>query len=197
MKMSDKKSEQLSERVLEQVSEAVGCLVVGREDGARLGEVAQIFFDVGTKRISGMTSRKKTFAPEWWFGVEQIEVMGKDVILIESEASLTPVGKNGVVEGNSLKEMRGMRVVTTDGEDLGTLVDIEVQRADWTISELWLSDSRRLPVVGMHIALGPDQIIVPAEYGAKVVRQQKTSPGFLRRVFSAKHDASSPQAALD
>lgn len=187
-------SKQASKQESEQVSETLGYAVIAREEGAQLGDVTHVFFDVETKCISGMTSRKKIFAPESWFGVDQIEVMGKDVILLKNEASLTPVGKGGVVKGNSLKEMRGMRVVTTDGKQLGTLVDLEVQRTDWMISELWLSDDQRLPVVGADIAIGPDQIIVPADYDAKVLREDETSstPGFLRRIFT-KQDTATPQ----
>lgn len=194
--MTKKTTKQVAQQISEQVSEAVGYAVIAHKEGAQLGDVSHVFFDIETKCISGMTSRKKTFAPESWFGVDQIEVMGKDVILLKSEASLTPVGKGGVVKGNSLKEMRGMRVVTTDGKLLGTLVDLEVQGKNWMISELWLSDKQRLPVVGADIVIGPDQIIVPAHYDAKVVHEEKASSavGFLRRVFT-KQDPSTPQEA--
>jgi sporulation protein YlmC with PRC-barrel domain len=177
----------------EQASEAVGYLVVAREEGARLGEVAHVFFDVASKRISGMTSRNGTFTPEVWFGVDQIEVMGKDVILVKSAASLTAIGKGGVIKGSSLKELRGMLVVTADGRRLGTLVDLEVQSDNWTISELWLNDNQRLPVVAEEIQIGPDQIIVPAEYAAQVVGEKKASPGVLRRLFSSKQDPAQTQ----
>ena len=96
-------AKQVAQQVSEQVSETLGYAVIAREEGARLGDVTHVFFDVETKRISGMTSRVRTFAPESWFGVDQIEVMGKDVILLKNEASLTPVGKGGVIEDAKFK----------------------------------------------------------------------------------------------
>jgi sporulation protein YlmC with PRC-barrel domain len=177
----------------DQVSETIGYSVIAHKEGAHLGGVVHVFFDPDSKSISGMTLRSKTFGKESWFGVEEIETFGKDVILLKSEASLIPLAKSGVIKGKSLKEMRGMRVVTAEGKLLGTLDDLEVRGDDWTISELYLDKNLRLSVERAELKIGPDQIMVASGSGDRVVEGPKDSPGILRRIFSKK--AEPPDSA--
>jgi uncharacterized protein YrrD len=74
----------------DQISETIGYSVIAHKEGAQLGDVVHVFFDPDSKNISGMTFRSKTFGKESWFGVEEIELFGKDVILLKGEASVTP-----------------------------------------------------------------------------------------------------------
>jgi sporulation protein YlmC with PRC-barrel domain len=174
------------------VSGTIGYAVVAHKEGALLGEVVHVFFDPDSRTISGMTVRSKAFGNESWFGVEEIEILGRDVILLTGEASLTPVKKGGVIRGKSLQEMRSMRVVTQDGKLLGRLDDLEVQGKQLAISELYLYKNLRLLVDHAEIRIGPDQIMVPSVYSDRVVARQKDSPGGLRRIFGAK-DPQNPQ----
>ena len=104
-----------------QASDTVGYSVISHKEGSQLGSVVHVFFDPTSKQISGMTLKSKTFGKESWFGVEEIELFRKDVILLKSEASVTRVADSSVVKGKSLNEMKGMRVVTDEGKLLGTL----------------------------------------------------------------------------
>jgi uncharacterized protein YrrD len=181
----------------DQISETLGYAVIAHKEGAQLGDVVHVFFDTKSKSISGMTLKKKTFGKESWFGVEEIELFGKDVVLIKSESSLTPVTNPDVLKGTSLKEMRGMRVVTMEGTQLGLLKDFEVRGENWSISELYLDDNLRLSVDSVEITIGPDQIIVPARYAQRVVKEPKPSPGFLQRIFSPNQAAAAQQEPPD
>ncbi len=167
-----------------QASDTLGCSVIAHKEGSRLGGVVHVFFDPTSQQISGMTLKSKTFGKESWFSVEEIEVLGKDIILLKGEASITPVTDSGAVKGKSLKEMKGMRVVTDGGELLGTLDDLEIRGNDWTISELCLNDNRRLPVDSAAIKLGSDEVIVPAGYSERLLKVPKSGPGFLHRIFT-------------
>ena len=73
-------------------------------------------------------------------------------------------------------------------------MDLEVRRDDWTISELCLSDNRRLPIESATLQLGDDEIIVPASYGDRVFEAPKTGPGFLRRIFTSDVASTSEEA---
>lgn len=170
---------------MDHVSDALGYSVIAHKEGAQLGGVNHVFIDPETKRISGMTLKGKRPARESWFGAAEIELIGKDVILLKGEGSLIPLAKGGVTSGKSLKEMRGMPVVTLGGKQLGLLDDLEVRGADWSISELSLDNNRRLPVDSLEIRIGPDQIIVPVEYKDLVVTEDVDKPGFLSRVFNS------------
>lgn len=172
----------------EQISETTGYTVVAHQEGALLGAVVHVFFDPDSRSISGMTLKSRIFGKESWFAVDEIELFGKDVILLKSEASLTPLAESGVVKGKSLNEMRGMPVVTVDGEELGSLEDCEVRGENWSLSELYLNRNRRLPVDSNEIKMGPDQIIVPAGYTDRIIEKPPGSPGFLSRVFTAKEE---------
>jgi sporulation protein YlmC with PRC-barrel domain len=172
----------------DQLSETIGYSVIAHREGAQLGDVAHVFLDPENKNISGMTLKSKVFGKESWFGVEEIETIGTDVILLKGEASLTPLAKAGVTKGKSLKDIRGTRVVTADGKLLGTLDDFEVQGDDWSISELYLDKNRRLPVASAEIKIGEDQIIVPAEYSERVVEEPEDNSGFFHKIFGAKKE---------
>ncbi len=169
-------------------SDTIGHSVIALKEGAYLGSVAHVFFDTDLKKISGMTLKSKTFGKESWFGVGEVTLFGKDVVLLKGEASATPVGKGGVVQGKSLKDMRGMEVVTEDGKKLGTLDDLEVRREDLSICELYLGKGLHLAVEVDKIKIGKDQIMVPAVYSERVTDEHLENPGFLRRMLAAAKD---------
>lgn len=167
-------------------SRTVGRSVIARKEGAQIGDVAQIFFDPDSRSISGMTSKTRVFAPERWFGVDDIELIGKDVVLLGSETSLTPINHKGIPRGKSFKDLRGMWVVTVDGARLGRLVDLKIHQQGWVIEQLVLDHNRVLDVDSADIRIVKGKILVPADYSDRVTSEKVQVPLFFRRVYHSR-----------
>jgi sporulation protein YlmC with PRC-barrel domain len=170
----------------EHASEIRGYDIVTEKEGARLGHVSQVFLDPGEKKVSGLTFKPTMLSHESWVDATDITLIGRDVILIKAEEKAKSLaGDAPWVHGRSLKDLQGIAVVTKAGEQLGKLKDLEVQGEQWAISELTLSDARRLPIERDDLCIGPDQIILPEGYADRVTQADASEPSFLGRVFSA------------
>ena len=171
-----------------EISDLRGVIVVAREEGAILGSVTQIFVKPSTRQIAALSFRKRLGSKESLVERKHVETIGRDVVLITKEGAAKPLVQQDIAELRSLKELQGTWVTTLEGEHLGTLVDLEIERKDWTVVELRLADGKKLRLDDVKdLTLGRDQILVPATYAAKVTKPKKDEQnGFLGRVFGSE-----------
>jgi sporulation protein YlmC with PRC-barrel domain len=182
----------------EHATEILGYTVIAHKEGAQMGRVSHVFVDPKTKAMSGLTFKSRFMADEQWIGVQDIELLGKDVILVRTEASAKRLGADESAHGRSLKELRGTAIVTMEGKKIGTLEDVDFADDGSTISGLHLNGGRQLAVEIDALNIGVDQVMVPAEYENRITTEKKDDPGFLRRVLggAGKQDGAQSTAEV-
>lgn len=167
---------------MEHASELRGLLVVALEEGAVLGNLSSLYVDPETKRVSALTWRTARVGGDRFYApMSAVKIVGSDVVIVTTKSAgekITP----DLPAGKSLSELQGVRVTTTEGKHLGTLVDLDFTPPDWNITTLILAEDKELAVDGADIKMA-DEIIVPSEYAAKVVSTKEEGPGFLQRTF--------------
>ena len=171
--------------MFEHASDLRGFLVVATEEGAQAGVLSSVQVDVKGKCMAGLVYRTRRVAGERRFvAVDQIQSLGRDVALISSETSTRLVTAENPAPGRSLRELQGAWVATMEGEHLGTLLDLDFSRSDWSIKELILADHKRLPVEAREIKIA-DEVLVPASYAQRVEPEGEEKPGLLERALGS------------
>lgn len=179
----------------EQASMLRGFLVVAVEEGAQLGTVSAIQVDPSRRGIVGFVYRTRWLGSEEQFvPIENVRTVGRDVLLVDREASVVAPARESPIPGRSVMDLQGVRVTADDGAHLGTLVDLEFSEGDWRISALTLADEKRLSIEPDAVNLG-DDVIVPAAAKANVESTAEEKPGFLSRIFG-KESVDETKAAL-
>lgn len=168
-------------------SELRGFLVVARQEGAEVGSLSAIRIDPAAKTVIGFEMRTRRLAGDVrYVDVGDVEVVGRDVLLVTSEEILRDVTDDEPAPGVSLKHLQGMWVTSTEGKHLGTLIDVDFAPGDWRIRELLLAEDRHLAVDPDQIKIG-DEIIVPQEMAARIEESPEPRRGLLSRIFG--HEA--------
>ena len=121
-----------------------------------------------SKQIAGISFKggRIGFEKESFISFENIRKVGKDVVIISSEEMVKPFVKE--LDGNSLNAMKGLKVTTVDGTNLGELFDLCVTGSDGKISELIMDEGKIVAVNIEDIAIGADAIMVPSDYVSRV-----------------------------
>jgi uncharacterized protein YrrD len=105
-----------------------------------------------------------------------------------------PKGYAQMTHSDQISETIGYSVIAhKEGAQLGDVVHVFFDPDSKNISGMtfrsktfgYFNKNLRLPVDSAEIKIGPDQIMVPSAYSERV-EEHKGSPGFLRRIFSAK-----------
>lgn len=156
--------------IRERVSELHRNLVVSYDEGERLGHVTNTYFEKSSCSIRGLSlspgfikSDQEKFA-----SFKSIHRLGKSVVIISAQKELTNIPQK--LEGGSLRELKGTKVVTQEGEHLGELLDVNVYAKSGIISDIILYGAKklRIDVKKDGISIGPDMIIVPANYRTRI-----------------------------
>ncbi|MEA1948958.1 MAG: PRC-barrel domain-containing protein [Thermodesulfobacteriota bacterium] len=106
--------------------------------------------------------------------------MGKDVVIISNETVVKPLPEK--LKESGLKEMKGFKVTTHDGEHIGELIDLNVIKDDGKITELIMDEGKMLEIKVDDITIGPDVIMVPVNYAACVKDIEEEKSGLLARI---------------
>lgn len=179
--------------MLEHASDIRGILVVSAKEGAQLGTVSEVHIDPQTKHVVAFSYRTRRIGGDrYYVPVEDVDRVGRDVLLIASEEAVVHQTNGEHAPGRSLEDLQGMRVTTMDGKHLGELADIDISYADWSIGALVLSDARRLPVEVADIRVG-DDVLVPADSAGRLVEPAEKS-GFFRRTLGKETVESTGRA---
>jgi sporulation protein YlmC with PRC-barrel domain len=180
------------------VSEIRGVDVITGDEGANLGSVSHIYIDPETKKLSALFFKNRKNGKVSYVANEHISLVGEDVVVIQDRARAMAL--EGQVQeqelGRRLRKLRGMVVTTDEGKNLGKLEDFEHDRETRLLSRLHLDEGRTLPIEADRVTIGPDTIIVPAEYTARV-ENGAGKAGFFKRVrgWTERGDQKEGQAA--
>jgi uncharacterized protein YrrD len=133
-------------------SEAVGRKVVSTATAETAGKIDEFIVDPHQRAVVALELKKTDggdFLP--WPG---ILAFGDDAVTIESSDKVTDATPE--LAGLTGKEHRvlGKRVLSTGGDDLGTVSDVEFDAATGSLTALWLDtdsvDGTRLVGVGSY-----------------------------------------------
>lgn len=155
-------------------------LVVVRSTGKVLGNVNKALFDIKDRRISGLSFRRKYLGKEFYLEMDQVEMVGEDVVFVKSEVSPRELTADSVPFGEDIRNLQGTWVYLKGGKPLGTLTDIEFALPNWQLSHLCLSDNRIIKVNAPDVHINHDKIIVPQ---TSQVLPQTEAHGLLTRLF--------------
>ena len=157
--------------------------VVAFEEGLRLGKVNDVYIDKKTKRVQGISFKNSLWAKEkaYYVDISDVLKIGIDVIIIARLAAARPLTDE--TPDNSLKKLIGLTITTKEGEFIGELTDLNVNREDGKISEFILTENRMLEVDIDDVVIGPDVIVVPAGYTDRIGQLQAEKTGLLTRMF--------------
>jgi uncharacterized protein YrrD len=148
----------------------LGAQVMNVSSGEIVGRVHDLLFD-REGRLKGLLLEKK-----YWFGkvpylpVSELLSIGEDLVTIETEPHLTneSVEDTWVHLVNGDQSMRGVPVITSNGQQLGVLEDVYFQEEVGTIIGYELSDGffsdlmegRRIIKKPSKLFIGKDAFVV-------------------------------------
>jgi uncharacterized protein YrrD len=159
----------------ENISEIHGNLVVSYEEGDRLGNVGDVYFDKQTCGIKGISLASKLLEPEEknFIKFKDIMKLGNSVVIISKKSALVTLPKG--LEGHGLRFLKSIRIVTQDGENLGEMADVNVIAESGIIQEiiLWGDKKIQIDVAKDEIQIGPDMIVVPSAYKSRITKHVK------------------------
>lgn len=112
---------------------------------------------------------------ESFVSLDSIQRLGKHVVIVSGKESLEELAQK--TGGNSLRNLKGIKIVTEDGKHLGELLDVNVFSKSGVISEILLYGPRKLKIDVKRdgLSIGPDAIIVPAEYQKRIINIDTTA----------------------
>lgn len=160
----------------EQLSTLHRNLVVSYDNGERLGYVTNVYFDRSNCSVKGISVSPKWISaePELFVAFDNILRLGESVVIISSRKNLIKFPQS--MEGNSLKDLKKIKVVTEDGQHLEELLDVNVFPVSGVVSDLLFYGSKkvRVDVKKDKISIGPDVIVVPSTYLKRVENQTES-----------------------
>lgn len=127
---------------MERYSEVVGLPVICADNGKRIGVVSDIIFNPGSKKVKGfMLERKGCEISKKAVFINDVVNLGKDALVIKDCTCVSKVGSNKKrPELKNRAEVKGLKVYTKSGQDLGIVKDILFDYKTASIEGLEVSD---------------------------------------------------------
>jgi sporulation protein YlmC with PRC-barrel domain len=150
------------------LSSLYGVPVIAFEEGLRLGKVYDMHFDRRTKRLQGIVFKSGVLRREQpaYFDAADILKIGRDVVIVSREAAERPLPDS--LADCSLRQLKGLKAATREGAHVGAVADLDIDREDGRITEIVLDGQRVLAVEAADIVIGPDVVLLPAGYAARI-----------------------------
>lgn len=164
------------------LSEIRGIPVITADEGMNLGVVNHIYLDPASRKLAAVSFKNRKTGKDCYVETKDITLVGQDVILAGS-AEVAKTLDDEKELGRRFRKLRGMSVTTVAGKNLGKLDDFDLDHETRLLSQFHLDEGRLLPVDPKQVTIGPDAIIVPADYAEKV-KGAEGKKGFLQRVRS-------------
>ncbi len=154
-------------------------LVISYEEGEKLGNVTNLYFDKSNCSILGLSvaSRFSMSDGDSFIPFSAVHKLGKHVVIVSGKEDLVKLPQD--IAGNSLKDLKGIKVVTQDGKHLGELLDVNVFAKSGVISEIILFGPKKMKIDVKRddLSIGPDAIIVPTKYQKRINDIDTTEDG--------------------
>jgi len=161
-----------------------GLVVASLREGKLLGRVSKVFIHKQNAGVSGLLIRDQSWSLEYqYISVTEIQSLGEDIIFVDSKDSLKKPKDTKSKSEISTKDLQGQWVTTLSGKHLGQFEDAIFLTSNWKVTELTMSENKRLTVDQGDITFGFDEILVPNEYISKVQHSKVKKPSIFSRIF--------------
>ena len=168
--------------LLNKYSEVLGLPVICIESAQKLGTVQDAIFSPLIKKAVAFSleKRKCEFARKVIF-LGNIKSIGKEAIIINDHKDIDSLSKTEYLRMFENMKLIGLKVYTTDGQDLGEVKDIIFDFKTGRIDGVEISDGlirdlfegrRILPLYG-KVKFGEDSIVVGSESVEEVLTKNK------------------------
>lgn len=155
---------------MHQVSEMIGKTVVSVSSGEKLGTVSDGLLEPGGVRLIGLIVRHGVLGNEHVLPVTDVQTVGPDALLVRSDEHLLSASdwRKKDVAATRTSSVRGRRVVTVAGEELGHVSDFLTDEQTGAFGGLEVEStslgglrSRRVVIPPSSAPrLGPDAVVV-------------------------------------
>jgi uncharacterized protein YrrD len=189
-------------------SELIGTPVVSFASGEQLERVHDLVFDQTTNRMLGfVVDEGGWFSNARVLRLENIQSIGPDTIIIANEQAITVADADPVIqrilEANNV--LKGTKIVTTDGQDLGTMVDLYFDEKTGVIEGYEASGGlfadaytgRSFVPAPQTLKIGKDVAFVPPEIAQMMEEQVGGLKGAAQNAADATGDAPPPAATVE
>ena len=169
----------------ERGSRLYGAMVIALAEGLRIGRVCEVYIDKPAKQIMGISYKTGIWGTEKeiYVAFADIHNFSRDVVIIAGRDAATELP--GEIIRNGLRTMRGYKVTTHAGKHIGEVSDLVLNRADGKISEILLSENRKLQIDMAEVVIGPDLIMIPADRESSLGHAEPEPNDFVNRLFGS------------
>lgn len=157
--------------------------IVTFDTGEKIGTVHDLVFDQHTNTILGfLTDEGGWFSDARVLPLAKVKHVGPDAIIVEHETAIIAANQSerfeSILEHNNV--LKGTKVMTEDGQDLGTLVDLHFDEESGEVTGYEVSgglfgdmmNGRPIIPAPKTIKIGEDVAFVPADT-VKLMEAQK------------------------
>lgn len=143
---------------------SVGRTVVSLDEGAIVGKLDDFQFDLESRRIYGYRIKgARMFGKSGGIRADRLLRVGKDVAFVQGAEDVELGAGRTAVDGRSwASQYRGTRVMTRNGQLVGTVDDLVYDAAGDTVIALVISQDRGV-VLDRGVATGPAACILDSE----------------------------------
>ena len=174
---------------MEKYSEVIGLPVICAGNGKSLGTVKDIIFCPGTREVKALLlERKGLQVNNRVILIKDVSSFGKDAIMVENcscAVEMKKAGRNGALGAKG--QVRGLKVYTKTGDNLGTVEDVLFDYNTGLIEGLEISDGlmqdliqgrKVIPLIG-KVEFGSENIIVDKD----AVEEMVSTGGGLKKLL--------------
>lgn len=140
---------------------ARGMQVITIAEGASVGKLDDVYFDLEHHRIYGYRIKGSwMWSATAACAADQVQKLGRDAILIKNEAGLEKAGGRTDDDARSWAgDFVGRKIMSRRGEQLGEVSDLVLDEANQLVRAALTKDDRLVKFDG-RVALGRDAVIV-------------------------------------
>jgi uncharacterized protein YrrD len=108
-------------------SDLIGKPIIAFDSGERLENIEDLLFDQNSNQLLGfLVDEGGWFSTARVLPLENVQSIGQDAIIVPSKNTIVNATQvpaiNRILERNNV--LKGTRIMTTDGRDLGTMADL-------------------------------------------------------------------------
>lgn len=164
-------------------SRLYGAMVIAMAQAVKLGRVHEIYIDPAARRISGISYKSSVLGTEEEAYVDfgAILKFSNDMVIIDDQTSGGE--RPAEIAPFALRALKRNQITTQSGTHIATLADMVFDQTDGKIAEIHLPENLRLDIDMEQVILGPDLIMVPADYELATSRTESETRDFFDRIF--------------
>jgi sporulation protein YlmC with PRC-barrel domain len=169
----------------ERASKLYGAMVIALAEGLRLGRVAEVYIDQQAKQIMGISYRSGLWGAdkEIYIQFEDIRKFGSDMVIVSGKEAGMELPEQ--VDQWSLRALKGYDITSAAGKHIAVLADFVINREDGKIVEILVPENRILQIDIGEVLIGPDCIVVPADFEPVFIHKIPDQNDFITRIFGS------------